>query len=104
MTRHPGRLYLDIQRCSNERLLREPTEAVRWPPAEAPQEIQQRERQINESDIWNDSHTPPNSATSPPTNVMGIPDDKGYEWTKSEDGSDWYRILGSNSEWQRFEA
>ena len=72
--------------------------------AQLNQEIQQRERQSNESDIWSDSHTPPNSPTSPPTNVMGIPDDKGYEWTKSEDGSDWYRILGSNSEWQRFEA
>ena len=53
--------------------------------------------------VW-DAVQAVNPLEQPSTDAIGIPDDKGYEWTKSEDGSDWYRILGSNSEWQRFEA
>ena len=30
-------------------------------------------------------------------------DENGYEWLKQQDGSQWYRVAGTGSEWQKFE-
>ncbi|MDA8546443.1 hypothetical protein N9L11_01500 [Euryarchaeota archaeon] len=68
------------------------------------QEIQQQENQSKESGIWSNPQPTPNYPTNPQRDVIGIPDGKGYEWTKTDDGNDWYRVINSNSEWQRFEA
>ena len=31
-------------------------------------------------------------------------DDEGYEWLKTDDGTDWYRAAGSGDEWAKFES
>ena len=63
-------------------------------------------QQLQQNDVGDIWETSPNqiSKSRPEVSAVGIPDQEGYEWTKLEDGSDWYRILGSNSEWQRFET
>jgi len=40
----------------------------------------------------------------PAANLSGVADGKGYEWfTDSADGQ-WYRVTGSNSEWEIFQS
>ena len=41
---------------------------------------------------------PPSSST-PATSV----DDKGYEWFTTDDGTNFYRTVGSGAEWVKFE-
>ena len=31
-------------------------------------------------------------------------DNEGYEWLKTDDGTDWYRTAGSGDEWAKFES
>ena len=37
------------------------------------------------------------------TQSADLTDQNGYEWLKHQDGSQWYRVSGTNSEWKKFE-
>ena len=47
---------------------------------------------------------PSQSLAPDPSTAAQQTDDQGYEWYTSEDGSNFYRIAGSNEIWQRFES
>ena len=43
--------------------------------------------------------------SAPSKDTPAISTDKdGYEWLKTEDGIDWYRVAGSGDEWDKFES
>lgn len=48
---------------------------------------------------------PVNHETNVPlaTQLADQTDQNGYEWLKQQDGSQWYRVAGTGSEWQKFE-
>ena len=48
---------------------------------------------------------PVNQGTNVPlaTQSADQTDQNGFEWLNQQDGSQWYRVAGTGSEWQKFE-
>jgi hypothetical protein len=40
----------------------------------------------------------------PSLDTIGLEDGKGYEWFTDSDDGQWYRVTGSNSEWEIFQS
>ena len=59
-------------------------------------QLVQEEMNQNEKEV-------PEVNLKPDLDAVGNPDEKGYEWITSEDGTNFYRTIGSGDEWVKFE-
>ena len=44
----------------------------------------------------------PDIGMRPEIDQKGVPDEQGYEWITTDDGTNWYRTFGSSDEWEVF--
>jgi hypothetical protein len=65
------------------------------------------EETMKEDDLGtqSESEEDENSAAEsiPSKDLKGIPDEKGYEWT-NQDGVQWYRVIGSEEDWEKWSS
>ena len=67
------------------------------------EESEYNQTQLVQDEMNQNEKEVPKINLKPDIDAVGNPDENGYEWIASEDGTNFYRTIGSREEWIKFE-